>query len=418
MAASRELYDTQGSVMAAIAGRTARPDAMMGICVGTSRRSAVAMRHAAVLAATLLLVPIAVGPAYAQPAPPLTPEAEPQPTAGPTPTDPSARPPTTEIGPATSPNPPPTSQGVAAATTTPSAPVISRTPPVPTGWFDRRMSAMSVAAVYGVFGTWAYFAWFRNASERPFFFETKWAQENPFALRTYAGGADKWGHGWASYALTRGTTELLVTGGWRRVPSSIVAAGLAGAAFTVQELKDGPIWGFEVGDLATDLLGAALAVVMEDLPTVDRLLDFRLRYFPSADFRKLAGAKFWSRGDGIDFAQDYSGMSFQLALHLGALPGATTQRWLSWMPWVDVIAGFETRGYSPAPMPRVHDPYQSWYLAVGIDMQTVFDKLIRPGKLRAVGHGFFEVLSLPATELRIGDVRRTWTSAPAMPTVQ
>jgi hypothetical protein len=308
------------------------------------------------------------------------------------------------------PDAPPTNGSAATSQTLPATPSAA-TP----GWFDRRMSAISVAAVYGVFGTWAYFAWFHHASEKPFFFETKWAQENPFALRSYAGGADKWGHGWASYALTRGTTELLVAGGWRRVPSSLVAAGLAGAAFTVQELKDGPIWGFEVGDLATDLLGAALAVVMEDVPAVDRLFDFRLRYFPSADFRKLAGDKFWSRGDGIDIAQDYSGMSFQVALHLGALPGATTQPWLSWTPWVDVIAGYQTRGYSPTPMPRVHDPYQSWYLAVGIDLQSVFDKLLRPGKLRSFSHGFFEVLSLPATELRIGDVRRTWTSAPIVP---
>jgi hypothetical protein len=277
------------------------------------------------------------------------------------------------------------------------------------------VSAASVAAVYGVFATWAYFAWFRAANEQPFFFETKWSQENPFALRTYAGGADKWGHGWATYALTRGTTELLIAGGWRRVPSSLVAAGLAGAVFTVQEIKDGPVWGFEVGDVAADLFGAALAAVMEDLPAVDRLLDFRLRYFPSADFRKLASTKFWSRGDGIDVAQDYSGMSFQLALHLGALPGATTQPWLSWMPWVDVIAGFETRGYSPPPMPRVHEPYQTWYLGVGVNMQHVIEKLVRPGKLRSFGHGFFEVLSLPGTDLRLGDVRRTWTDVPTMP---
>jgi hypothetical protein len=181
--------------------------------------------------------------------------------------------------------------------------------------------------------------------------------------RAVAGGADKWGHGWASYALTRGTTELLVAGGWRRVPSSLVAAGLVGAALTVQELKDGPIWGFEVGDLAADLAGAALAAVMEDLPAVDRLFDFRLRYFPSADFRKLAGAKFWSRGDGIDIAQDYSGMS---------------------------------------------------YLGVGLDMQHVLVRLLKPGKLRTFGHGFFEVLSLPGTDVHLGDLRRSWT-VDAMP---
>lgn len=336
-------------------------------------------------AIALLLVGSALGVAHAEPEPP----------------------PATQPASTTQAEPPP-----------PDTPAVTPETPAPTRWFDRRVSAASVAAVYGAFATWAYFAWFRAASERPFFFETKWSQENPFALRTYAGGADKWGHGWASYALTRGTTELLIAGGWRRLPSSLVAAGLAAAMFTVQEIKDGSIWGFEVGDLAADVSGAALAAVMEDLPAVDRLLDFRLRYFPSADFRKLAGTKFWSRGDGIDIAQDYSGMSFQLALHLGALPGATTQPWLSWMPWVDVIAGFETRGYSPAPMPRVHDPYQSWYLGVGVNMQHVLEELVRPGKLRSFGHGFFEVLSLPGTDLQLGDVRRTWTNVPAVPAVQ
>jgi Predicted periplasmic lipoprotein (DUF2279) len=329
----------------------------------------------------LLLVASALDRAYAEPAPPPPPETQPG----------SAK--------------------------LPAAPVSPEVPP-PTSWFDRRVSAASVAAVYGVFAAWAYFAWFRAANEQPFFFETEWSQENPFALRAYAGGADKWGHAWATYALARGTTELLIAGGWRRLPSSLFAAGLAGAVSTLQEVKDGWIWGFEVGDLAADLSGAAVAAVMETVPAVDRLLDFRLRYFPSADFRKLAGTKFWSRGDGIDIAQDYSGMSFQLALHLGALPTAATQRWLSWLAWVDVISGFETRGYSPTPMPRVHQPYQSWYLGVGVNLQHALEKVIRPGKLRSFGHGLFEVLSVPGTDLRLGAVRRTWTNAPAMPAVQ
>src|SRR5262249_28525038 len=128
----------------------------------------------------------------------------------------------------------------------PAVPSITQAP-AGTSWFDRRASAISVVGVYGAFATYAYVAWFHGAAQRPFFFETRWAQENPFALRTYAGGADKWGHGWASYALTRGTTELLVAGGWPRLQSSLVAAGLASAAFTVQEIKDGSIWGFEVG---------------------------------------------------------------------------------------------------------------------------------------------------------------------------
>ncbi len=282
------------------------------------------------------------------------------------------------------------------------------------GWFDKKVSAASVAVVYGTFWTWAYFAWFDGAHTRPFFFETSWAMENPFALRTYAGGADKWGHGWATYALTRGTTELLVAGGWRRWPASLVATGLAMAAFTTQETKDGSIWGFEVGDLAMDYAGAAFSLLMENVPEVDRLLDFRLQWFPSQDFRKLAGAHPWSRGDGVDFTQDYTGMSFQLAGHLAPLAEYGDALW--WTQWVDVVAGFETRGYSPTPMPQTYYPYQAYYLGLGVNLQGIIDRA-RPGKLRTFGHGFTEVLALPYQTLRFGEARRTWDTS-KLPPVQ
>ena len=282
------------------------------------------------------------------------------------------------------------------------------------GWFDKKVSAASVAAVYGAFATWAYFAWFDGAHTKPFFFETGWHQENPFALHTYAGGADKWGHGWANYALSRGTTELLVAGGWRRWPASLAASGLAMAAFTTQEIKDGSIWGFEVGDLAMDYAGAALSLLMENVPEVDRVLDFRLQWFPSADFRKLAGAHPWSRGDGVDFAQDYSGMSFQLALHMAPLADHSDALW--WTQWVDTVVGFETRGYSPTPMPQTYYPYQTYYLGLGVNLQGIIDRAPK-SKLRSFGHGFTEVLALPYQTLRFGEARRTWDTG-TLPPVQ
>jgi len=280
------------------------------------------------------------------------------------------------------------------------------------GWFDKRVSAASVAAVYGAFATWAYFAWFDGAAQKPFFFESDWHQENPFALHTYAGGADKWGHGWANYALSRGTTELLVAGGWRRWPASLAASGLAMAAFTTQEIKDGSIWGFEVGDLAMDYAGAALSLLMENVPEVDRVLDFRLQWFPSSDFRKLAGSHPWSRGDGVDFAQDYSGMSFQLALHGAPLADHGDALW--WTQWVDLVLGYETRGYSPTPMPRTYDPYQTYYVGLGVNLQGIIDRAPK-GKLRAFGHGFTEVMALPYQTLRFGEARRTWATGTVGP---
>lgn len=281
-------------------------------------------------------------------------------------------------------------------------------------WFDKRVSAASVAVVYGGFATWAYFAWFRGAHEKAFYFESDWSGENPFALKTYAGGADKWGHAFASYGLARGTTELLVAGGWRRWPASLVASSLAAAAFTTQEIKDGSIWGFEVGDLVADLSGSALSLLMENVPAVDRVLDFRLQYWPSRDFRTLFREHPFSRGDGVDIAQDYSGMSFQLALHLAPVADRSEALW--WAQWVDVVVGYETREYSPIPRPMVTDPWQTYYAGIGINLQGIIDHA-RPGKLRSFGHGFTEVIALPGQTLRFGEARRTYVTG-KLPPVQ
>lgn len=281
------------------------------------------------------------------------------------------------------------------------------------GWFDKRVSAVSVGALYGVVGTWAYFAWFDGAHEKPFSFETpSWGQENPFSLTNYAGGADKWGHAWANYALVRGTTELLVAGGWRRWPSSLFAAGLTESLFAMQETKDGYIWGFEIGDMAMDVAGAALAVAMENVPELDRVLDFRMSWVPSSDFRKLWRQHPWSRGDGVDFTQDYSGMTFQLAVHLAPLASQGEALW--WTQWVDVVGGFESREYSPTPMPRTEDPYQAYYLGLGVNLQGIIDHA-HPSKLRSFGHGFTEVFALPGQTLRFGEAHRVWHTATQPP---
>lgn len=273
------------------------------------------------------------------------------------------------------------------------------------GWFDKRVSAISVGAVYAVAGTWAYFAWFDGAHTKPFFWQTpSWAYEQPFSLKDYAGAADKWGHGWANYALVRGTTELLAAGGWPKLQSSLVAGGIAETLFAMQETKDGHIWGFEVGDMAMDVAGAAFAVAMENLPQLDRLIDFRMSWVPSEDFRKLWKQHPWSRGDGVDFTQDYTGMTFQLAVHMAPLADMADELW--WTRWVDVVGGFEAKGFEPTQMPMRYAPYQDFYLGLGVNLQGIIDATLT-GKVRAFGHGFTEVFALPGQVLRLGEERRT-----------
>ncbi len=312
--------------------------------------------------------------------------------------------------------------GPTAVAESPSAPIslelhgdlttVPVTPPTPRPGFGKRLALLGVAGVYAPFVTWAYFAWFRGAHRVPFWFDTAWSDEK-LGLHTYAGGADKFGHTWFNYALTRGTTELLVAGGWSRWGSSLACAGLAELWFTMSEIKDGYVWGFEVGDIVGNVSGAILGVLMENIPALDRLFDFRLEYFPSPAYRRLVEQKPFSRGDGLDISQDYSGQSYMLALHLGQLPHVVESRWLRWVTYVDLVAGFESRNYEPAPLTPA-PLHQTQYLGLAVNMQAVLSSLLRDSTGRRIGRGVFEVYSVPLTTLRFAEYTRSWT--PSMPT--
>jgi hypothetical protein len=171
------------------------------------------------------------------------------------------------------------------------------------------VAVTSIVGVHMAYATWAYFAWYREANLKNFYF----AHEPAFAAATYAGGADKLGHVWSNYALTRGTTAVLVAGGWPRRESSLVSAGLTEVAFLLTEIEDGFVFGFETYDLIANGSGAVLGLVMENFPAVDRLLDFRVQYLPSEAYR------YHLRKEGsVDVGQDYTGQSYLLSLHLGA----------------------------------------------------------------------------------------------------
>ena len=281
-------------------------------------------------------------------------------------------------------------------------------PPPPANNRGKWIAAGTLAGIYATVGTWAYFAWFHGANTAPFWVDDKWDDEK-IGLHTYAGGADKFGHLWANYVLVRGTTELLVNGGWPKWQSSLVSAGLAELAFTASEIKDGFIWGFEVGDIVGNVSGAILAVIMENHPKLDRLFDFRLEYVPSAGYRDLLTHQPLQRAGGIDIAQDYDGQSYMLALHLKAIPELSAPNWLHWVRYVDVVAGFESRNYSPR---NADDPYQTIYAGVTINMQHVLEQLFCDSTGRRVGNAIFEVLQTPDTTLRFAQASRTWIDPP------
>lgn len=275
-------------------------------------------------------------------------------------------------------------------------------------------AALTLAGLYAGFTTWTYFAWYRK--HRPleeyrfgcFFCKGKdgnakiWSSDGWFGSKRYAGGADKLGHAWATMGLARGGTELLNQwGGYDRWTSALISSSLAELLFFGVEIKDGAYYEFSYGDLTFNTLGAALGFAMSVSPRLDELIDFRVEYWPSDAYR----AQFTegNTGKNLNIAEDYSGETYLLALHLGAFATLRETKYGGWTRFVDVVAGFGTRGYKPEP-PTGAEKYkerQEMFLGVSLNAQGVFDWLLegrsRPAK--KITHGFFEVFNAPFTSL-------------------
>ena len=271
-------------------------------------------------------------------------------------------------------------------------------------------AAATFGALYAGFTTWTYFAWYYNKqrnADKPGHDGFVWGGDRLFEVDTYAGGADKLGHAWATMSLARGGTELLHQwGGYPKLTSSIVACGLSELLFFGVEVKDGAYYEFSPGDFAFNTAGALLAVALSNLPRLDELIDYRVQYWPSKAYRRQL------LNDGnVNIAEDYTGETYLLALHLGGIHSLRDSRYGWWSRFVDVAVGFETRGYKPDPLATEPDFDHSQKLFVGVTLnaQGVFDYLFgnRANRARKVTHGVFEIFNVPYTTLPIVDTRRS-----------
>ena len=271
----------------------------------------------------------------------------------------------------------------------------------------RLAAIVSMGGLYGGFATWSYFAWYRTHAELAKF---RSGGDGWFGATTYAGGADKLGHAWATMALARGGTALLRWGGFAPVPASIVGSALAFALFFSVEVKDGFYYEFSYGDLTFDALGAVLAAALDNVPALDRYVDFRVQYYPSDLYLDQLD------GGNVNAAEDYSGETYLAALHLGAVPRLGHGRYTSWTRFVDVAVGYETRNYKPEPSEGVEvERRQHLFLGVSLNAQGVVDWLLAgPAKRsgaarvsRAMGHGLFELFNVPYTTLPVAGVARS-----------
>jgi hypothetical protein len=237
-----------------------------------------------------------------------------------------------------------------------------------------------------------------------------------FGDDTYAGGADKLGHAWAGLTLSRLTSELLISGGWRPRNAALIASSLTLGFLTAFEAKDGFHTEFSPGDAVFNALGAGLNVALLAYPPLDELIDFRVEYFPSREYRELLGGRrpppdpTGARQVSLNFVEDYSGQRYLLALHLGALPPLRGQPWAR---LVDVAAGFEADKFKPEPMDPGARRRQHLFLGLSVNMQGVVDLALADDHhgvavaARAVGHVVFELLNPPFGSIAVAGATRS-----------
>ena len=94
-----------------------------------------------------------------------------------------------------------------------------------------------------------------------------------------------------------------------------------------------------------------------------------------------------------------------LAFHLGGLHALRATRWGGLTRFVDVAAGYGTRGYKPDPPGGEPDYKHHQELSIGLSLNVqglsdwLFEGRSRPAK--KIGHGLFEVFNagyLPAVQ--------------------
>ncbi|MBK7071158.1 MAG: DUF2279 domain-containing protein [Myxococcales bacterium] len=259
------------------------------------------------------------------------------------------------------------------------------------------LSAAGAVGIYAVLYGWLSLAWFVRTTDADHF---AFHDEGWFGPDTYAGGADKLGHLWGNYAMTRGVSRILQYGGWPRTGSVLVAGGLSLGFFTVSEIKDGykVEYGFSYGDMIANTAGVALGVLLEFVPALDRRFDVRMSYLPSDEYL----ARLEEAGP-FNTPEDYSGQTVLVAYHLGSIPAVRAR--LGWVQYLDLSIGYRARNYLPLPDDGA-DRSQELFAGISLDVQAMAAAIAGRGVGGRVLNFVTEMYQPPFTTLELGAATR------------
>jgi hypothetical protein len=213
------------------------------------------------------------------------------------------------------------------------------------------------------------------------------ADEGWFGNGTYAGGTDKLGHAWGTYLGTRAVARVLELAGNDPAGALRLATWSALGAYTAIEVLDGysKQYRFSKEDAIANAAGAALAVLLEKNPALDRVLDFRLHY------RRSPNAAF-------DPLSDYTGQTYLLVLKAGGMPRLSSHPVLR---YVEFAAGYAARNFDEDPTLR-ETRSRNLYFGISLNLSALLDDTAfrdtpRSSWTRRLTSGALEVVQVPGT---------------------
>ena len=244
-----------------------------------------------------------------------------------------------------------------------------------------------IAATVGIYGA-------TNWWEDGFSGSFHTVNEGWFGQDTNEGGADKAGHAYSTYVITRLLTRTFEAIGNDPGRALRLGTWTSLGVMTGVEVIDGfsKKYAFSLEDVVMNTAGAAFAVLSEVYPSVDALLDFRLLY-QRPDDAQQAGA--------TQPLSDYSGQTFLLVMKADGIPRL---REVPVVRYLEFEVGYNARGYETNDG-TLNDPERRICFGVGINLSrllsdTVFRGDLKGGKIQRGTDTVLEYLEVPWTAAR------------------
>jgi len=202
-----------------------------------------------------------------------------------------------------------------------------------------------------------------------------WAHERWFQADTDSGGADKAGHFFAHYTVSRISYSIFSYTEQSRSRALFYSAFTAALVGTMIEFGDAYTgeYGFSPEDLTADYLGIAAAYLLDRYPVLDEFIGITEFYWPSEGFKDDKDKTF------MNFAGDYSGAKWMVNFKLAGFEyiGFDIPEF---MRYIQLDAGYYTRDYTEYDN-RVN-PQRYLFVGVSVNMREVARDLF-PGNRKA-----------------------------------